>query len=274
VVAGSESRRYDALVNYSVLLKDSVADHLDKVGPAVAAVYQMAPIDANTRLRKGWGFLERDVPQEEARQIVESLASHGVQAVAIPNAELREATEPKVILGFQADADGFTPLFQSPQETAQLINWHDVAIVAAGGFAEEVIRRDVAPKSSGTAKMIGIGVLLVTGIPTRGMFGGKKRKQGKPTKTSHFINFGEVITTDGQALFFNPDHFDFSGLGEKKQLNASLNYRTLIAEFARLTSARINLGARYLLEHKSLTLANYHGLKDFETELLWMINTM
>jgi hypothetical protein len=34
----------------------------------------------------------------------------------------------------------------------------------------------------------------------------------------------------------------------------------------------VNLGARLVLENRSMTLANYTGLHDFETELLWLMN--
>ena len=105
-----------------------------------------------------------------------------------------------------------------------------------------------------------------------GMFGGRKSKEVKQTKSSHLITFGRFVTTSGEQFAFNPDHFDFSGLGALKQLNASLNYRAFIAELARLSAARLNMGARFVLENKTLTLANYQGFHDFETELLWSVN--
>jgi hypothetical protein len=38
------------------------------------------------------------------------------------------------------------------------------------------------------------------------------------------------------------------------------------------SGAALNLGARFLLANKSLSLANYQRTADFETELLWMLN--
>jgi hypothetical protein len=177
-----------------------------------------------------------------------------------------------VIVGIQIEADGFVPRLQSPKVQPHHIAWSDVAILAAGGFTEEVVRRDTA--SSGKTdktRLVGIGVFLVTGIPM-GLFGGKK-KEAKPVKTNRLITFAQLITTQGESFHMDPEHFDFSGLGPQKQVNASLNFRTLIAEFARLTPARINLGTRLLLTNQSMTLANYQSLADFETELLWLVNT-
>jgi hypothetical protein len=86
------------------------------------------------------------------------------------------------------------------------------------------------------------------------------------------ITFGRIVTTGGEQFAFSPEHFDFSGLGAKKQLNATANFRVLLGEFARLTTAKLNLGARLLVENRAVTFANYTSLHDFETELLWLMN--
>ena len=41
---------------------------------------------------------------------------------------------------------------------------------------------------------------------------------------------------------------------------------------ARLTTAKLNLGARLRLDNRAVTFANYTSLHDFETELLWLMN--
>jgi hypothetical protein len=119
--------------------------------------------------------------------------------------------------------------------------------------------------------MLGIGVFLVTGVPT-GIFGGKRKKDAKPVKSSRVITFGRIVTAGGEQFVFRPDHFDYTGLGGKKQINAGANFRALLGELARLSSARLNFGARLLLENRSITFANYTCLHDFETELLWLHN--
>ena len=113
---------------------------------------------------------------------------------------------------------------------------------------------------------------MVTGIPM-GLFGGKDKKEAKPVKSARLITFGSVITNQGEQVFFSPDKFDFSGLGAQKQLNTLANFHALITEFERRTAARLNVGAQFVLANKSLTLASYQGLKDYETELLWLFNT-
>ena len=47
--------------------------------------------------------------------------------------------------------------------------------------------------------MMGLGVFLVTGIPT-GIFGGKKKKDAKLVKSSRVITFGRIVTTVGEQF--------------------------------------------------------------------------
>ena len=260
-------------MSWSVLFREFPLEQLDKTAAAVAGAYGITDYDARSKIRRGWGFLDRNLPAEAARGVVPVLAQSGVAALAVENAQLREPAEPLVILGGTATADGFAPQFQSPQEPARVIRWADVAIVAAGGFAEDVVRRDTTggkDKSTGTMLM-GLGIFMVTGIPM-GIFGGGKKAEAKPVKSKRLITFGCLITNRGEHLAFSPDHFDFSMLGGRKQLNAAANFRLLLDDCRRLTPARLNWGARFLLDNKSLTLANYQRLSDFENELLWMSN--
>ena len=80
--------------------------------------------------------------------------------------------------------------------------------------------------------LMGLGVFIVTGLPI-GIFGGGKKKEAKPVQSSRAITFGRIVTTAGEQFAFSPDHFDFSGLGAKKQINTAANFRVLLGELAR-----------------------------------------
>lgn len=146
-----------------------------------------------------------------------------------------------------------------------------MAAVAAGGFAEEVVQRDTGGGVKTGRMLMGLGVFAVTGLPT-GLLGGRK-EQPQVKKTTRLITFGCILTRQGEQLAFSPDKFDFAGLSTAKQLSTTANFRVLVQLVQGMSSARLNLGAQYLLENKSLTLANYQSLEDFETELLWLLNT-
>ena len=259
--------------NYSVLFRQFPLDQLDALAPIVAQTCGMTAYDVRTKIRKGWGFLEREATEEEAHRIVEAIGDVAGGVVAIENAKLRTPAAPKIITGFEPVENGMTLRLQSPQEPPRPVEWSQVAVVAAGRFTEDIILRETGGNEQKTGQMmIGLGVFLVTGMPP-GLFSGKKKKkEEKPVKSSRVITFGRIVIESGEQFAFGPEHFDYSGLGAKKQFNASLNFRAVLQEFTQSPSARLNLGARLLFENRSLTFANYTGLHDFETELLWLMN--
>lgn len=261
-----------ARMNCAVLLPDFDVANLDRLAQPVAVGCGWLPMDAAARLRRGWGFLGRDLTEDAARTLVDGLTAHGVRAVAMAETDLRQPQKPLVIVGFAAEPAVFVPRLQAPDAAPAAVRWEDLVVVAVAGFPEEVIRGATGAGGQTGPSMLGLGVFLATGIPV-GIFHGRKPKETKPVKTTRLAQVGQIITRTGQSFLFSPDRFDFAGLGAQKQLNAGLNLRALISALAARSGARLNLGARYLRENKSLTLAGYHGVQDFETELLWMLNT-
>lgn len=262
-------------VSYSVLFRQFPLDHLDALVPVVARAYGVPEYDARTKIRNGWGFLDRNATEAEARRIAEAIGDLAGGAVFIENEQLRSMSKPKVITGFVSTENGVTLRPQSTKEPPLVVDWSEIAIVAAGRFSEEIIQREAGGDQQKMAgMMVGVGVFMVTGIPPGLIGGGKKKKDDKPAKTVRVITFGRVVTAGGEQFAFSPDHFDFAGLAEKKQINAAANFRALLAELSGHAKPQVNLGARLLLENRSLHFANYGGLNDFETELLWMFNAM
>lgn len=259
-------------VSHSVLFRQFPLDELDALAPVVAHAYGVTDYDARMKIRRGWGFLERDVTEEDAQRIVAAVGDCAGGCFTLHNARMQDLAEPKVMTGLAIAPNGFTPQLQSPQDKARLVEWSQVSIVAAGGFSEEFVRREAGGDEKKMGKMMaGLGVFMVTGIPM-GLFGGGKKKDAQPVKSNRLLTFGRIVTTAGEQFAFSSDHFDFSGLGDKKQMNTAANFRTLFAELSQLTPAKLNFGARFVLNKQSLTLANYTGLHDCETELLWMHN--
>jgi len=263
-------------VNYSVLFRQFPLDHLDALAPVVAQTYGIPDYDARTRIRKGWGFLDRNATDAEALRVVDSIGELAGGAVAIDNDQLRSLPAPNVITAFESMEDGLALRMQSPQVPARPIGWSEIGIVAAGRFSEEIILHEAGGDTTKMAgMMVGLGVFMVTGVPPSGLFGhGKKKKEEKPAKSTRVITFGRIVTIAGEQFAFSPDHFDFAGLAENKQMNAGANFRAFLGELAGHSTARLNLGARLIMDNRSLTFANYGGLHDFETELLWMYNAV
>ena len=259
-------------VSYSILFRQFPLDQLDALAPLVGQTFGINDYDARTKIRKGWGFLEREATEEDAYRIVEAMGDLAGGVVAIDNTQLLTLADPKVMTRFDAVPNGMMLVLQSPQEPTRLVEWSELSVVAAGRVSEDTLLRESGGNERTMGKMMmGLGVFLVTGMPM-GLFGGGKKKDAKPLKSSRVITFGRIVTTVGEQFAFNPDHFNFSGLAEKKQMNMGANFRVLLGEWAHASSAKVNLGARLLIENRSMTLANYSGLHDFETELLWLVN--
>ncbi len=259
-------------MSYSILFREFPLDHLETIAEVVSQIYQITLFDARTKIRRGWGFLENNIAEERAREIVDGLASRNIAAFSVPNKALRETNPPKMMMGFESDVGGFVPRLQLKQDQASYIPWQQVLILAAGGFYEEIVRHQLDPTKSCTSSMLEASIFMVAGLPIR--LGDKKKKTMKDVKSNRFISFGQIVTSQGDAFYFNPDRFDFSGLGNQKQLNVSLNYRVMFSEFLRLCPVNLNWGARFLLNNQPLSMANYLKTKDFETELRWMFNVI
>ncbi len=223
-------------VSYAILFRQFPLDQLDALAPVVAQLYGINDYDARTKIRKGWGFLERDASKEDALRIVEGVGDHAGGVVCIDNTALRAPAEPRVTTGVEFAPNGFTLRLQSPKDPTRFLEWAQVEVVSAGQFSEEIIKRvSGGDEKKMGAMMLGVGVFLATGIPPGLLSGGKKKKkEAKPEKTTRTITFGRIGTTAGEQFAFSPEHFDFSGLAEKKQLNTGANFRVLLAELAGL----------------------------------------
>ncbi|MEI6083946.1 MAG: hypothetical protein WCS70_06555 [Verrucomicrobiota bacterium] len=246
-------------MSYSVLFCESPVARLDTLAPIVRQVCGIPDYDARAKIRRGWGFLERDVTREEAERLAGAIAG----CVAVEN--LRQPPDPRVMKGMEFTDTGIVP------DGAKLIDWADLRIVAACAISEEIVRREAGGKETSTGEMlIGLGVFMATGIPP-GLFGGKKVEK-QAVKAKRWLTFGRLVTRQGEQFAFSLDHFNFAGLGDKKQLQAIANFRVFIAELQQRSPARLNYGAQLMLANQAVSLANYTSLMDFETELLWLFN--
>lgn len=176
-------RRIVPDVNYSVLFRQFPLDQLDALAPVVAEAYDIPDYDARTKIRKGWGFLDRNATEEQARRVAEAIGDAVGGVVIIDNEQLRSVSNPKVITGFESAESGVTLRLQSPQIPPRPIEWSEIGIVAAGRFSEEIIQREAGgDKQKMAGMMVGLGVFMVTGIPPGLLGGGEKKEEGRETR--------------------------------------------------------------------------------------------
>ena len=130
-------RRIVRPVGYSILFRQFPLDQLDALAPVVAEIYGINDYDARTKIRKGWGFLERDASKEEALRIVEGVGDYAGGVVCID-----EHRAPHVWAGTPRDhgcrvrANGLTLRLQSPKNPPVSLNgqrWHGLRGPVFGG---------------------------------------------------------------------------------------------------------------------------------------------
>src|ERR1039458_10029412 len=129
-------------VSYSVLFREFPLDQLDALAPVVAQTFGLTDFDARTKIRKGWGFLEREATEEDARRIVAAIGDVAGGVTVVDNSQLRTLAEPKVMLRFDAAPNGMMLRLQSPKEPTCLVEWSEVSVVAAGRVSEDTIVRE------------------------------------------------------------------------------------------------------------------------------------
>ena len=82
-------RRIVRSVGYAILFRQFPLEQLDTLAPIIAEVYGLNDYDARVKIRKGWGFLERDATREDALRIVEGVGDAGGGVMCIDSAALR-----------------------------------------------------------------------------------------------------------------------------------------------------------------------------------------
>src|SRR5580700_9023020 len=117
------TRRIVRRVSYAILVRQFPLDQLDALAPVVAQAYGLNDYDARTKIRKGWGFLERDATEEDAQRIVAAIGDGAGGAVAIDNTTLRAPKQPLVTTGVEFAPNGFTLRLQSPKDPTRFLEW-------------------------------------------------------------------------------------------------------------------------------------------------------
>ena len=164
------------------------------------------------------------MPQkEDAQQIVAAVGDNAGGAVAIDNATLRAPKPPLVTTGVEfAPNDGFTLRLQSPKDPTRFLEWPQVDVVSAGQFTEEIIQRAAAGDEKKTgAMLLGMGVFLAAAFRQAcwAAVARKRRRKRNPRKSPAPSPLDGSSRPPGEQFVFRPEHFDFAGLADKKQLN-------------------------------------------------------
>jgi hypothetical protein len=121
--------------------------------------------------------------------------------------------------------------------------------------------------------MIGLGVMMVTGIPM-GMGKGKDVKK-ITQETELYLHLDVFIEEAGvlRRLHVNANQFNFSSLGNVQLTGGLVNFRLLLQTLDRHAGSVVrNRGFWGFLSNRPLSGLGYETRADYEKELRWLLS--
>lgn len=260
----------EAPLKYAVLISEP--GHLKPVEIAkVLAVFRRVPVqDVVPAARKSWGILEENLEDGTAREMADSLKAAGLGAIALPQGLMEDLPSAQAVSKMPFSTEGLFPELVPGQ--LERIPWERLALIAAVGFKEKVVRRIKVQEGPGLArKALDLGMRLATGFAVG--LGGGKREVEKTVESSDLVFYLDLILKDSpQRLRIDAQDFDFSCLRGRMAYNVASNFKILVAELAQhAPGATRNRGAQVLLDGKPLREMGYESLAELERESRWLL---
>ena len=254
--------------NYTVLFADPAGADLGVIAKFFAAEKKIPMIDAQRLARRSWGFLGRDLDESSAHALVQSAGAVGMKAIVVDNKDVPHLVEPASAhgVGFEEKrlilSEGIPP-------TPRPLDLSDIRLLSVASLRRDTfVTKNTKEEASTGKRIVGIGILLATGIPT-GL--GKSKESQKTVAETEWVLFLDIFGGGGRWRVV-PAGFDFSGLGAEKGAVGPDNLRRLLVLLHRLApSALLNRGARYWLDGRPLNTAGYDEMSDVDQESRWLL---
>ena len=248
-----------------VLLEDPVGTAPLVLAEALAAFKKIPLQDAAYLVKRSWGFILVDSPEDEARALVSYLYQQGIKARALLTDQVKILPPPKMIKELSFLQSGVAATLEGG--TVETIPRDTPILLSAAGlplFSTTTTRVTEGPSVGQQAVKWG---LLAMGIPLT--IGGKKRVVEKKHPTEETIYFLSILMVQPPRRYhIDPQHFSFAFLKELKQYNLFLNFKVLLTELRkRLPLARLNKGATLLLNNEPVSKMGYESMADVEKEV-------
>jgi hypothetical protein len=254
--------------DWTVLLSDPSGADPAVLGRFFAAKNKIPLIDAQRLARHSWGFLGRDLPEVEALALVQSAGAAGIPAMAIENIDVSVLGGPSSAHGATFEGD-LMKLAVGIPSTIRPLPLASIQVLSVASLRKDtMVTKTVKEEVSGGRKLMGLGIMLTTGIPV-GM--GKAKEVQKMTTETEWVMFLDIFG-DGGRWRAIPSAFDFKGLGSEMGAGGPDNLRRLLILLHRLApGAFLNRGARWWLEGRPLGNVGYDEPSDVDQEARWLL---
>ncbi len=131
-------------MKYALVQTTQTRPALDALERAFACGRGLTPADAKFVADDAYGFLARDLAEEDALFLQNSLATESIEVQVVPESDLPRVPEPKLFDFAELELDAL--VIYDPLDRPTRVPWSDIRVVAAGndgrGFGLEIIVGD------------------------------------------------------------------------------------------------------------------------------------
>jgi hypothetical protein len=126
---------------------------------------------------------------------------------------------------------------------------------------------------SDTERAVGMGIMMVTGLPV-GM--GKAKEVKKTVHETELFVYMDLLVEDSaglRRLHVDGQKFNYGALGDARRPDVLGNFRLLLQGLDRFAGAALrNAGARGLLAGRPVASLGYDSSADYEKEIRWLLS--
>jgi hypothetical protein len=251
---------------YTVLLADSAGADAGVLARFFSAEKGIPLIDAQRLARRAWGFLGENLDETSARALAEKAVGAGIKSTVVAVTEVPARIDPVSVHGAffsegQVDLRVGIPSVSCPIELSRIR-----LLSVANLRRDSLVTKTTKEESSTGRKILGLGVMLTTGIPIG--LGGSKESKKTVTETEWFLFLD--LFAEGKRWRLAPAGFDFSGLGADKGAAGPDNLRRLLIQFQRnAPQALLGRGAREWMAGRPFSV--YDDESDLDRESRWLL---
>ena len=254
IIRASAARMENQPPKFFVLLARQEDRDPMPLAKALASARQPPLQDQMMTAKNSWGILAENLSEADARHLVESLQTAGVESIA----------KPAESLATLAKAEPAATMESIP--TSQL-----VLIAAAAITTTSTTTKSVKEGPNAAQKVLSTAILLGTGLPIK--IGGKERIVEKTQTHSDLAFFVDLLYKDPpRRLRVDALHFNYAFLKERKLYQGLGNFKLLVGDLVKaVPEAWKNHGTRVFMENKPLQTMGYGSLADLERETRWLL---
>jgi hypothetical protein len=239
------------------------------VAEAIAACKKIPFQDAMHDVRAGWGFLGKNLPEDEAERLVAAVQSKGVAARLVAHDDIAPLPELQLVKNVVFDAAGLR-LIGAAGDLGTFAPAH-LSVVAAAALATRSVttKKVVEGGRSNVEKLVNVGLLL-SGIP---ISIGKKAKVVEKTTVKQDLFFHlDLLMREPSARFrIDAESVRYAFLQERMVHNTLQNFKIFLKDLTEWApQARLNKGARFFLKNLVLSQMGYESFANLEEEMRWL----